>query len=735
MSDKKSNAEVQEKYLLNLQELLETLQPQLKELEALTQVEEFVTNLESTDPHFHRYNFVSQIKDTLDSELTPMIEHLLIDGEKEENKENLINNISKDLIKTEEFQTVSATITKCVQSAAGTVTDHLNSRTFNFSNKSHRKPRSSSDFFNTSHSDCSTLDGMDYMFMPPEQYISLAKNIDPLKPIELRLKTFSILQQVPQGDLVASKAWELTKEGIQRALNDDNEEINSRALKLVSRLFVTGSSHVIKEYFLLLIENLKEYFLDSTSHMVSISSGLDLGDRRNALLLRKFRLLNEIQRELPTTWLRYSESYVEEMVEALVDLLGVSAPKIHINSISCMNPFHFLSLVDPQAVWFKKWAHGFYSRSYLISSVGKHVSFLKRPIKSCFEVCRKLHTSSTENIHENSTNNLSNEMAFDQNDILYIQLIHSINILTRLMQSKHGRELFSFELNNGRLLDMGMLIVALVDIMKLHPITGGKTTHHAGYLIVDGFQTLCRSDALTINSCFCFDNMYQSIALAFYKDAPALALVMDMLTQLASSKEGCSQVLLSRKLDGYEDPVSLLDLIASLYIKERRNAIHKSLLRPLLKFLQNMLKDSRGVDQLIKYNFNLFLANLYREQKEESNALLEKCKQTSSTPLSSSGSGSARRSTESQAHKKSLKLENQILRTALCLTLTSKGFCLFKKSEFIGECVLFLTRYLQEKARTPTNCFGIMMSKVCSINEGMKALINSGKFTLQSLSV
>ena len=722
-----SNNAEQEKYILNLQELLETLQPQLKELEALTQVEEFVTTLESTDPHFHRYNFVSQIKDTLDSELTPMIEHLLLDGEKEENKEkeNLINNITKDLIKTEEFQTVSSTITKSVQSAVGTVTDHLNSRTFKFSNKSHRKSRSSNDFFNASHSDCSTLDGMDYMFMPPDKYILLAKDIDPLKPIEIRLKTFSILQQVPQGDLVASKAWELTKEGIQRGLNDDNEEINSRALNLVSRLFVTGSSHVIKEYFLLLIENLKEYFLDSTSHMVSISCGLDLGDRRNALLLRKFRLLNEIQRELPSTWLRYSESYVEEMIEALVDLLGVSAPKIRVDSVACMNPFHFLTLVDPQAVWFKKWAHGFYSRSYLISSVGKHVSFLKRPIKSCFEVCRKLHTSSTENIHENSTNNLSNEMAFDQNDILYIQLIHSINILTRLMQSKHGRELFSFELNNGRLLDMGMLIVALVDIMKLHPIDGGITTHHAGYLIVDGFQTLCRSDALTINSCFCFDNMYQSIALAFHKDVPALSLVVEMLTQLASSKEGCSQLLLSRKLDGYEEPVSLLYIIASLYIEERRNTLNGSLLRSLLKFFQNMLKDSGCVEQLIKYNFNLFLANLYWKQKEESNALLEKCKQSSSTP--SSGSGSARRSAESQAHKKSLKLEKQILRTALNLTLTPKGFNLFMKSALIGECVLFLTRYLQEKARTPSNCFGIMMSKICSTAEGMKSLIDSGK--------
>ena len=733
MSENKTDVEIQEKYLLNLQELLETLQPQLKELEALTQVEEFVSALESTDPNFHRYNFVSQIKDTLDSDLTPMIEHLLIDGGKEKNKDTLIKNVSKDLIETEEFQSISSTITKCVKSAAEKLTHHLNSSTFDFSEKNRRKSRSSIDFFNASHSDCSTLDGMDYMFMPPDQYKSLAKDISPLKPIELRLKTFSILQQVPQGDLVASDAWESTKEGILRALNDDNEEINSIALKLVSTLFVTGSSHVIKEYCLLLIENLKEYFLDSTSHMISISGGLDLGDRRNALLLRKFRLFNEIQKELPTTWLRYSEKYVEEIVEAVISLLGVSAPKIHSNSIACLNPYHFLSLVDPQAVWFNKWVRGFYSRSHLISSLGKHVSFLKRPIKSCFEVCRKLHISrSNDDIHENSTND-SNETAFDQNDILYIQLLHSINILTRLMQFKHGRELFSFELNNGKLLDMGMLVVALVDIMKLHPLASEKTIYHAGYLIVDGFQTLCKSDALTIDSCFCFDSIYQTIAQAFYKDVPALPLVIEMLTELASSEEGCSQVQLPRRIDGFEERISLLDLIASLYIEERRNRFYPSFLRCFLKFLQNALKNAGCAEKLIKYNIHIFLANLYREQRDESNILMEKCKQalansnlSPSTPSSSSGSGSARRSAESQAHKKSVKLEKQILKTALCLTLTPKGYPFFFECELVGECTLLLTQCLQENARTPRNCFGFMMSKICSTGEGTEALIESG---------
>ena len=729
---KNNDEEEKEKQVMNLQNLLESLQPQLKELQALPKVKELVSSLETTDPHFHRYAFVSQIKDTLDSELTPMIEHLLNDNDQQNSNElSLVTNISNDLMKTEQFQNIASSIVRNVQTAADTLSEHLNMRTFDFTEKRNRKSRSSKDYFNTSQSDCSTLDGMDYMFMPPDQYKSLAKDIGSSKPLELRLKTLSILQQVPQGDLVASEAWERTKDGIHKALNDENEEINAKALNLVSRLFVNGSSHVIKEYFLLLVENLKEHFLDSTSHMVSVSGGLDLGDRRNALLLRKFRLLNDIQRELPTTWLRYSEKYVEEMIEAVIDLLGVSAPKIHNTNIACMNPFHFLSMVDPQGMWFKKWAHGLYSRSYLISAVSKHVSFFKRPIKSCFEVCRILHCRNTE--ATSSTDN-SIESLFNQNDILYIQLLHSINILTRLMQFKSGRQLFSFELNNGKFLNLGMVIVALVDIMKLHPVTCGNRIYHAGYLIVDGLQSLCKSDAQTINACFLSNNIYQSMIMAFRKDIPSLPLVMEVLAELASSNEGCSQILTQINIEGFEQKMSTVDIICSIYMEEQSNQLYASLLPYFLKFLQNVLKETGCVDQLLKYNLHTFIASLFHKQKEETAHLFDNCKQASAshndlsptTPLSGSGSGSARRSAESQAHKKSMKLEKQILRTLLCLTLTPKGFSFFMKSELIEECVLFLSQCLQEKARTPKNCFGYMMSKICSTMEGISALIKSG---------
>jgi len=727
--------DIEEQCLLNLREFIETLEPQLKELETLTQVEEFVSNLESTDPNFHRYNFIDQIKDLLDTELTPIIDELVLDRQTQE--DTLAVNINEGLLKSDEFSQISSFIVNTVQSASEKITSHLNSDTFDFTGPTHKFKSSSHDYFNASSSDCSTADGMEFMFMPPDQYKTLAKGIDPSKPIDQRLKSLSVLQQVPQTDLVASDAWELTKDGLQHALNDENEEINSKALKFISRLFLTGSSHVIREYFLLLIEDLTEYFNDSTSHMVNLNCGLDLGDRRNVLLLKKFRLLNDIQKELPTTWLRYSEKYVEEMIESLVNLLGVSPAKISSNRDTVlMNPLHFLSLVDPQAIWFKKWMHGFYSRSYLIASISKHQSFLKRPIKSCIELCKKLHNFTKDNWNKPDLSNKI-EIVFDYFDILYLQFIHSINFLSRLMLYKQGRLILNFELHNGKTLDIDMLIVAFIDILKLHPPITSKSSYHGGNLIAESFRLLSTADTETVKSCLCFNNIYESAMQAFQKGSSnsSLPLVIEMLADIAMSTEGCKQLLLKRNVSEYEKPIGVIELIASIFMLESPDYM-SNLLQPLMVFIQNVLKYSVAVILLTKYNVHIFLCSLLRKQKLESNNLLGKCKNllNHSSPTSprasspgSGSSGSAKKSPESIAYKKSLQMERQIMETILCLNQTPKGGMLFLECDAMETCAAYLHNRLMEKERTVRNGYGIIMSQIASTSKGIEALLKSGK--------
>ena len=729
--------DMDEQCLLNLQEFIETLEPQLQELETLTQVEEFVSNLESTDPNFHRYNFIDQMKDLLDAELTPMIDELLISKQNQE--DNLAININESLLKSNEFRQISSFIINTVQSASEKVTGHLNSDTFDFSGPFHKYKSSSNDYFNASSSDCSTADGMEFMFMSPDKFKTLAKGIDPSKPIDQRLKALSVLQQVPQTDLVASDAWELTKDGLQQALNDENEEINSKALKFISRLFLTGSSHVIREYFLLLIEDLTDYFNDSTSHMINLNCGLDLGDRRNVLLLKKFRLLNDIQKELPTTWLRYSEKYVEEMIESLVNLLGVSPAKISSDRETVlMNPLHFLSLVDPQAIWFKKWMHGFYSRTYLISSISKHPSFLKRPIKSCIELYKKLHNFNKDNWNKLDPGNKI-EMVFDYFDVLYLQFIHSINFLSRLMLYKQGRMILNFELPNGKTLDIDMLVVAFIDIIKLHPPTTSKSPYHSGNLIAESFHLLSTADVETVKSCLCFNNIYTSAMQAFQHgtSSSSLPLVIEMLANIAISTEGCKQLLIKRTVTEFENPISVIELIANVFMVEAPDHL-SNLLQPMMVFIQNILKDSDAVILLSKYNIHKFLSNLLRKQKLETLNLLGKCKNSlnhssptsprASSTGSSGSSGSTKKSPESIAYKKSLQIEKQIMETILCLNLTPKGVILFVECDAMETCAAYIHNRLLEKERTARNGYGIIMSQIASTSKGIDALLKSGRF-------
>ncbi len=67
----------------------------------------------------------------------------------------------------------------------------------------------------------------------------------------------------------------------------------------------------------------------------------------------QFRLLNYLQLELPSYWLRYGEGVMAELVETTIALLscGYSCPSV-------LGPLHYMAVFDPRATWFRKWTVG-----------------------------------------------------------------------------------------------------------------------------------------------------------------------------------------------------------------------------------------------------------------------------------------------------------------------------------------------------------------------------------------
>lgn len=554
-----------ETWIVHLQEILESLEPQIRQTDALKILEDVLTSLESTDPNFHRYNLIRQIRKKLELELTPLIDDLIKHNEVLSGGHMLASDVSDKLTQSEEFVKTSSSILDYIRMAADNLTDHLNSDTFDFTEHSFRSDDKTRHGY---ESMCSTNDGIDLMFMSPNHYKTLAKDLDPVNSLDTRLKSLAALQQVPQTDLLASDAWDVTRRGLLCALDDENEEVHIQALTFLSNLFVSGSSHVVKEYFMILIENMFDYFNETTSHMVYIDPGLDLGDRRNIYLVRKFRLLHEIQEELPANWLRYSDKYIEEIIHQVMQLLQyIPTPISNTIGSKLLSPLHFLSLLDPIATWFKLWMHGLYGRSEIFKSLKIYPNFLIEPIEVCINLPSKLKNIETSHFYNGDNNSDAtddeDEFIYTRADISYTYFLHSLSMIGRLMLYKDSYPLLCVTLSDGRNVTRKTLLLTFIEILKLFPIgslNSSKSLYHPVFLIVDILSSFAHNGEDTCKDYFCNDEVFDTLVTSCRKinndsnkisasdiDISTMNVIADILADISTTECGRERLIYSVK--------------------------------------------------------------------------------------------------------------------------------------------------------------------------------------------
>ena len=89
------------------------------------------------------------------------------------------SEISEKLQQSEEFVKVSTAILDSVRMAAENVSEHLKSDTFDFSDHAFKTVGKTGRGGHGDESMCSTNDGFDLMFMSPNNYKTLAKDLNP----------------------------------------------------------------------------------------------------------------------------------------------------------------------------------------------------------------------------------------------------------------------------------------------------------------------------------------------------------------------------------------------------------------------------------------------------------------------------------------------------------------------------------------------------------------------------
>ncbi|XP_065649546.1 protein broad-minded isoform X2 [Hydra vulgaris] len=684
--------ENEELWFLNLQEFLDDadMMINLKSPDAES-IPTFLKNLESFDSTFHQHSIVQQIRNKLEVELSPIIDQCIEESIIVES-DLLSPQIDTFVMNSQKFANVSQHIIDSVSEAAKHLKEIFKSDTFVFFSNSDGN-KSGENIFYCDDSVCSTVDGSDYMFMSARHYKALSHEIEPSNSLHMRLQALTMLNQVPQVDLVSSESWSLTKERLVSGLCDENEDIVIEVLKLISKLFFSGSSRVVNEFLFILIQNLIEYFNDNTSHMISIETGLDLGDKRNILLLRKFRLLNQIIIELPVHWLRYSETVIENIGEMLVELLSITpTPITETFGKYLMTPLHFFSLLDPQATWYQNWMHSFYGRSNLLNSIRSNIKFVKN-ILSNFLITAKNFNNIKEIFQENEE-----YINYDNGDIHYTYFIHIVHIMTTLLFYKEGTLMFNFESNNGFVVSINELVEKFIKVLKI--VSNATVSIEAGFnpstMLVNLIKNLSCNESSSCKRIICNQGVCDLVFEPILNIKPDISrnlfcALAEIIIVIAECDSGRKIIL---KMNNVIVP-RLIALIDRFKLPQDSKAFML-----LLRLISKIFNTLDGIFSISDSLFFVELYNNFLKRQAHSN--------------------------EKDSIVKYTKLSKEELKLAQCLlsfSITPKGFNCLESSGALGT-IFFIEEPYREKY-----LFSSFVNFVVASHGGVVALKEGGFFT------
>ncbi|CAB4013169.1 Hypothetical predicted protein, partial [Paramuricea clavata] len=197
---------------------------------------------------------------------------------------------------------------------------------------------------------------MSYMFMPHEKIRNIVQKLDMSQSIETRYQALVMLSQIPPSDVVTSEHWGTLKKSLSLALGDEDDRISDISLKLVSKIHIINNGHATCEVFTCLTHHLMHIFQENEHAQAQLDDGLNVANKNNQRIVKKFRLLCEFLHEIPSYWVRYPERFVEDILESSLALLSLGNSHFGLSSFNAIiSPLHYLAILDPKASWFKKW--------------------------------------------------------------------------------------------------------------------------------------------------------------------------------------------------------------------------------------------------------------------------------------------------------------------------------------------------------------------------------------------
>ncbi|XP_054993126.1 protein broad-minded [Sorex araneus] len=731
-----------------LKQLFQSLKEKITGAPSLECAEEILLHLEETDENFHNYEFVKYLRQHICSTLGSMIEEEMEkwtadqkQGE-ESGYDTIVQHVTKRTQESKEYKEMMHSLKNVMMVVVESMINKFEEDDVRGQERRRRIQEEESNSYCTDNcSDSDSSFNQSYKFCQGKLQLIL-EQLEPGQPKEVRYEALQILCSTPPSDVLNCENWTTLCEKLTMSLSDPDPVFSDRILKFYAQTFTLSPLHITKEIYTSLAKYLELHFLSRESHIPALSTGIDINNPHVYCLLKKVRLLNEYQKEVPSFWIRHPEKYMEEIVESTLSLLSIKYEQSHLVSQKILDPIYFIALVDTEAVWFKKWMHAYYSRTAVLRLLEKkYKSLISAAVQQCVQYLELCETMKTDEVLGPSRHcgNKKKGLYYTGKELQYIYFIHSLCFLGRLLIYTQGRKLFPIKLKNRKdSVSPTGLLVLFTRLIYYSPNCPKMTSENysPASVVTEVLRILCDHKECAVECLYnstVIDALLQPISnlMKGTKSSPncsetALIRIADILTRIASVEEGLILLLHNENmssLDGKSPTgVHIIAQFSKKLLDEDISIFSGSEMLPMVKgafisVCRQIYSTCEGLQVLIPYALHESIARAWKKTSLLSERI--------PTPVEGSDSVSS----VSQESQNIMAWEENLLDDLLNFAATPKGLLLLQRTGAINECVTFMFNQYAKKLQIDRHKkfgYGILVTQVASTSAGAVALQSSG---------
>ncbi|GLD49786.1 protein broad-minded-like protein [Lates japonicus] len=737
-----------------LKQLLRSVSDRISGAPSTECAEEILLHLEETDKNFHNYEFVKYLRQYVESSLGTVMDEETKDLTRGDGQhaigsghDTLIHAVTRRTRDSAEYQhmmqTLKNTMIMVVESLINKFEEDQMRKEEMHREKQHSQSNSQ---YTDNCSDSDSSFNQSYAFIRQEQLQVLAEKLDSSRPKEVRWEALQALCCAPPSDVLSCESWSSLRRNLCAALTEPDPDLSDNVLQFFAKSFSSSPMNVTREIYTSLAKSVESSFLSQKLSFPSGSAAIDINRPEIIRLLKQIRLMNDFQKEVTTFWIRHPEKYMEEVIESTFSLLsfhqehGSASPRTE----KALEPIHLLALLDIKATWFKKWMHGYYSRTVVLRLLErKYKALIVAALQQCIhysESCERFtnETTDPQSVEQQSTVQRS---VYSGRELEYAFFVHSLCVLGKLLIYTNGRKLFPIKVKKRKdPVSLTDLVVILINIMYQHPKPPHTDTSHTdplspSSLVMEVLWMLCERTECAAEC------LYQTavietllapvIALLngqkakLKSPAATLTLIADVLARIANTDRGLNLFLYEKNLlvahsERTFAALAIVQFTLKLLDKELSSLIESdtshTLCGAFIFVCRQIYNTCEGLQVLRPYGLHKAVAAAWKK----SSSLSERIP----TPVPGATAGAS-----TQELQNMLIWEETLLDSLLNFAATPKGLLLLQQTGAINECVSYMFSRFTKKLQV-SRCekfgYGVMVTQVAATAPGVVALHSSG---------